>query len=205
MRLPAEKLESTDMAETREQIQALKERRKDALTRLVDDYTQPLLAGALGWGFSLPDAEELVQDTFVAFLEGVERFEGRSALKTYLFGILYNKASALRRARRKEEASEKIEEIFDARFGALGVWTSFPRGPEQEALNDELRAWLADCAEGLPTEQRAALHLKEVEMEPTDAICRVLGVNANNLGVILFRARNRMRECLERKSKGGPS
>ncbi|HVE12511.1 MAG TPA: RNA polymerase sigma factor [Elusimicrobiota bacterium] len=186
-----------------EEIQALKKRDNEAVRRLVADHSGALLAGAMSMGFCQADAEELVQDTFVAFLEGVERFEGRSSVKTFLFGILYNKGLTLRRRQRKEEASEKIEEIFDARFGALGVWTTFPRGPEHEALNAELKAWLEDCAGTLTSEQRAALHLKEVEGEETSAICRILEVTANNLGVLLFRARNKMRECLEGKSKGG--
>lgn len=74
-------------------IQDILERRPGAIEGFINLHTQPLFACARGLGFSESDAEELVQDTFSSFLNAIERFEGRSKLRTYLFGILYNKAS----------------------------------------------------------------------------------------------------------------
>jgi len=182
-------------------LQALRRRDGEAVRRLVATHSQILLSAAMGVGLPESDAEEVTQDTFVAFFEGVERFEGRSSLKTYLLGILYNKASALRRRQRRETAQEDIEAVFDARFGSLGVWNCFPRGPEQEALNAELRGWIKACSDALSTDQRAALYLKEVEGETTESVCSILSVTTTNLGVLLFRARNKMRECLEKKAR----
>jgi len=173
----------------------------ESLKQAVADHTGPLLRGALALGWTLSDAEELVQDTFAAFLDGAARFEGRSALRTYLFGILYNKARELRRKRAKELGSDDLEAeaAFRARFDAGGHWLpSQPKGPEAAALNDELAALIAACSEKLPEQQRAAFFLKEIEQLPGDEICNVLGVTDTHLRVLLFRARLRLRECLER-------
>jgi RNA polymerase sigma-70 factor, ECF subfamily len=185
-----------------ERMRALRERRPGAVEDLVEEFTEPLLAAALGFGWTEPDAEELVQDTLVAFMEKVESFEMRSSLKTYLFGILYNKARELRRHRSRVEGSDDIERVFDERFNRLGIWSRLPRGPEEEAAAKELRRWIENCSEGLSDDQRAAFYLKEVDGQTSGQICDALGVSGTNLGVLLFRARNKLRECLERKWKG---
>ena len=180
-------------------VLALKERRPGAVEGLIEEFASPLLAAACSWGLSKPDAEEAVQDALVDFLEALKRFEGRSSLKTYLFGVLYHKCSERRRKSRREEATEDVEAAFDARFGLLGIWNSMPRGPEEEAVNDELKTWLRRCAQGLSVDQRAAFHLKVVEGQDTAEVCKILGVTPTNLGVLLFRGRNKLRDCLEKK------
>jgi RNA polymerase sigma-70 factor (ECF subfamily) len=153
----------------------------------------------MAWGLAKADAEEAVQDAFLDFLEALERFEGRSTLKTFLFGVLFHKCSERRRKARREEAVDDVEAAFDARFGYLGIWNGMPKGPEEEAVDGELRDWLKRCSEGLSDDQRAAFHLKVVEGIATEAACKMLGVSATNLGVLMFRARNKLRECLEKK------
>lgn len=180
-------------------VSDLRERKHEAVERLVQSYTEPLLAGALGLGFDRLEAEELVQDTLVAFLSAVHRFEMRSQLKTYLFGILYHKASEVWRRHKKEEAAEDIEDVFSKRFDARGMWLSPPRGPEDEVLSGEALELISQCSEGLPLQQRTAFYLKEVEGEDTQSLCKILEVSATHLGVLLFRARNKLRECLEKK------
>lgn len=182
-----------------QQISDLKNRRNGSVEKCIELYTGPLLATALGLGFSRDAAEELVQTTFVAFLEAIDRFEGRSQLKTYLFGILYNKASDMRRLRGREEASENIEEMFEQRFDVKGMWVSPPRGPEEEAQSKEVQEWIERCAENLPINQRMAFFLKEVEDQSTTEICKILDVSTTNLGVLLFRAKTKLRECLEKR------
>ncbi len=182
-----------------DRVLALKERRPGAVEALIEEFASPLLAAACSWGLSRPDGEEAVQDSLVDFLAALERFEGRSSLKTFLFGVLYNKCSERRRKAAREQATEDIEGAFDARFGAFGIWNCIPRGPEEEAVNEELRGWLEACASGLSVDQRAAFHMKVVEGRETDDICKILGVTPTHLGVLLFRARNKLRECLEKK------
>lgn len=168
---------------------------------LVRENTQALYNAARGMGFGDTDAEELVQDSFVAFLDALDRFEGRSSVRTFLFGILYNKASAYRRRRLKESPEEEVDARFDARFNAMGIWSPSLKTPDEEALDRELREHLAGCAEALSDDQRLAFHLKEVEGTGNEELCNVLGVSATNLRVILFRARNKLRDCLELRWK----
>jgi RNA polymerase sigma-70 factor (ECF subfamily) len=171
------------------------------LEQAVAEHTAPLLRGALALGWTLPDAEELVQDTFAAYLAGAGRFEGRSGLRTYLFGILYNKSRELSRKRAREPGSDDLEAeaAFHARFDPRGHWlASQPQGPEAAALNDELASLIAACAGTLPEQQRAAFFLKEAEGLSNPEVCNALGVSDTHLRVLLFRARLRLRECLER-------
>ncbi len=181
-----------------EQVRDLRARKNGALEKLVDSHTRPLMAGAFAMGFSEGDAEELVQETFAAFLTAVERFEGRSQLKTYLFGILYNKASDMRRKRHREESLDEIQEDFEKRFDSNGLWAKPPQGPEDSALTRETQGWIEKCAEKLSARQRAAFFLKEAEGESSEAICNILGVTYTNLRVLMYRARMGLRECLEK-------
>ena len=184
-------------AEASVDLKALRERDPRALNAMVTEHLPALLAGALAIGLSRVDAEEAVQETFVAFLSALDRFEGRSSLRTYLFGILYHKASHLRDKARRQEGRDDIEAVVEARFDAGGMWMRPPRGPEAESLDAELRAWILTCAEGLTPAQRSAFFLKEVEGESPESICNALGVSGTNLRVMLHRARLKLRECLE--------
>jgi RNA polymerase sigma-70 factor (ECF subfamily) len=177
----------------------LRARNTEALKTLVETHTTSLLATALGMGFSRPDADELVQSVFVAFLEAVDRFEERSKVKTFLFGILFNKASELRRHHVREQGTDKIEELLEARFDAKGMWLKPIQGPEETALTTELAAWIEECAQTLTTPQRAAFFMREVNGETTDDLCKILGVSVTHLGVILYRARHKLMLCLEEK------
>ena len=169
-----------------------------AIEELVRRYSGPLFAASLAMGFPDSDAEELVQDTFVSFLSAAERFEGRSTVKTYLFGILYNKASALWRRRRRETSLDDEEPDFERRFDARGMWARPPQGPEDAALSGEVAAWIRRCSEKLTLSQRSAFFMREVEGEKTESLCNILGVSPTNLRVLFFRARTRLRECLEK-------
>lgn len=179
-------------------LESLRARSPEVLAALVNEHLPTLLAGALAIGLSRPDAEEVVQETFVAFLSALDRFEGRSSVRTYLFGILYHKASNLRAKARREEGSDDIEAVVAARFDGAGAWSRPPRGPEAETLDAETRRWVEKCAEGLSDAQKTAFFLKEVDGEAPEAVCNVLGVSATNLRVMLHRARLKLRECLER-------
>lgn len=180
------------------ELKVLKSRDAAAVTAVVQQNTQALLNAAYGLGVRDPDAEELVQETFAAFLGGLDRFEGRSSVRTWLFGILYRKALERWRKDKREEATDPVDVVFDKRFMG-GMWSAPPKGPDEEAVSSETAALIEECAEGLTAGQRAAFYLKEVEALPTQEVCNALEVSATNLRVLLFRARNKLRECLERK------
>lgn len=180
-----------------DQVRALRERKDGAVEALVQEYTGPLMGAAFALGFPESDAEELVQETFVALLPALDRFEMRSKLKTYIFGILYNKAWTLRGRQSREEAFDPQEPDFANRFDARGMWVTPPKGPEDVALTEEIRVWVRRCSENLPLNQRAALFLKEIDGEDSESVCNVLNVSPTNLRVLLHRARIKMRDCLE--------
>jgi RNA polymerase sigma-70 factor (ECF subfamily) len=182
-------------------LEALRLRKPEAIAQAVRRYSGDLTRAARGLGFPQADAEELVQAAFVAFLDSVPRFEGRSSIRTYLFGILYNKALERGRERSRELAVDPADQIFETRFNRWGHWSLPPKGPEEEISIGEVSRIIAQCLEGLPLQQRAAFQLKEIERMPSAAICNILGVQDTHLRVLLFRARNKLRACIEAKWK----
>jgi RNA polymerase sigma-70 factor (ECF subfamily) len=168
---------------------------------LVDRYTDNLLRAALSLGFPEMEAEELVQATFVAFLSARERFEKRSKVLTYLFGILYNKARETRRFQGRHESIDRtVDDAFDGHFDAEEHWNQPSMDTmtevEKKAQESSIGMLLRECLEGLSAVMRMAFTMKEVEGLDSNAICLALGLTTSNLGVTLFRARNKLRECL---------
>ncbi len=176
-------------------------RKKDpeALTAVVHAYGKQIFRAALGAGLREDEAEEAVQETLTAFVQNIARFEGRSHIRTWLFGILYNKIAESRRKRKKSEAHDSIDDVIESRFDSNGHWIRPPRDVEEIFNDGELRAMIGECLEGLSEKQKNAFVLKEVEGFPTMEICEILDVTGTNLGVLLYRARNGLRECLESK------
>jgi RNA polymerase sigma factor (sigma-70 family) len=187
---------------TDRQLRLLRAKDEAALSAVVNEHADALYAGARSLGVGPVDAEDLVQETLATFLGVVERFRGDSSLRTYLFGILYNKARQRWSSEWREQPTDPVDEAFEGRFDASGTLRSL-KGPEEENLASELAELIDGCASSLSQSQRAAFHLKEVEHESTETICKILGVSETNLGVLLFRARNKLRECLEKKWESG--
>ncbi|OGR88887.1 MAG: hypothetical protein A2992_09435 [Elusimicrobia bacterium RIFCSPLOWO2_01_FULL_59_12] len=185
-------------------LEDIQKRKDPVIVSIVREYTPILFKAALGMGFREADAEELVQDTFVAFYSGAERFEGRSKIKTFLFSILYHKASRARSSRVREEAADIYDQMFESRFTGGGMWSAPPKGPEDEALGKELQEWIDRCSEQLAIKEKTAFHLRELEDLSSQEICKILDISGTNLGVILFRARNKLRDCLEKKWRSKP-
>ena len=84
-----------------------------------------------------------------------------------------------------------------------GRWSRPITLPDAAAASAQAMTMLADCLDGLPDRRRLAFTLREVEQLETDEICKILEISANTLGVLLFRTRNALRECLESKGLGG--
>jgi RNA polymerase sigma-70 factor (ECF subfamily) len=146
----------------------------------------------------------LVQDVFATFLEGLDRFEGRSQLRTWLFGILHRKALERRRASAVEERTDPIDAVFESRFDLRGNWSRPPADLERLLLSKEAGELIQSCMEGLPAHQRGVFALREIEGIESGEICKILGITITNLGVLMHRARTRLRECLEAKGWMGP-
>lgn len=177
----------------------VKNRDEAALEELVRAYLPQLLRTGRGMGFSPDESEDLVQGAFTALLEGVGRFQGRSHIRSYLFGIFYNKVSEHLRDKHKAAEHDPFDETIDARFDDRGRWRQPPVDIEKQVFAREARQIIEDCLQKLPPAQRGAFYLREVEERSTPEICKEMRITATNLGVLLFRARNRLRECVEEK------
>jgi RNA polymerase sigma-70 factor (ECF subfamily) len=180
-------------------LDRLRRRDPEALAEAVRDHAKPLFRAARALGFAEQEAEDLVQDVFTTFLERLDSFEGRSQLRTWLFGILHRKAMERRRAAMIDDRTDPIDEVFESRFDARGKWSNPPADLERLMLSKEIGALIRGCMNGLPVNQRQAFVLREVEGLETPDICKILDVSVTNFGVLMHRARARLRECLEGK------
>ena len=175
-------------------------RRRDAaiLDTVVRDALPGLLRAARAAGISADAVEDLVHETVLVFLRRADAFDGRARASTWLQGILANKVLEARRTARREEPSDDIDAVFERQFDSEGAWIRRPSGPARDAIRDDVRRLLAGCLKGLPRRQRDAFLLREVDGLETSELCKILNVSANNVGVLLFRARIHLRACLER-------
>jgi RNA polymerase sigma-70 factor (ECF subfamily) len=157
-------------------------------------------------------AEDVVQETWLAVLTGLERFEGRSTLKTWLFRILTNKAKT--RGRREGrtlpfsafaadgdegETAVEADRFLGPESRHAGGWAAPPRGvPEERLLAGEAGGRIADAIASLPPNQRAVITLRDVEGLSAEETCNVLGLSETNQRVLLHRARSKVRAAFER-------
>ncbi len=184
-------------------IDRLRRRDEDALRLLTEAYLPQVYRAARGAGLGVHAAEDAVQNTFVTFIEKIDSFAGRSHVRTWLFGILYHKISEMRRDTGRADRHDDIDMVMESRFRPDGMWAAPPRAADRNAYDDEIRRHLADCMGGLSTDQRLAFVLREVEGMTSEEICAALEVSRTNLGVLLYRGRNSLRECLEQRDITG--
>lgn len=159
-------------------------------------------------------AEEVAQETWLAVLNGLTAFEGRSSFKTWLFRILTNRAktrgvrdhrsvpfSALGKADNDESA------VDPSRFGPNGMWTSPPvpwedDTPERILVRREALETVRATVETLPEAQRAVIMLRDIEGLDSKEVCELLELSEGNQRVLLHRARSRVRRALEQQAGG---
>ncbi len=188
----------------RDDLERLRCRDPEALATVVLEHARPLFRAAAGMGFRQQEAEDLVQDVFISFLETLDRFEGRSQVRTWLFGILHNKIRERRRELITDERNDPIDAVFESRFDPNGNWVRPPADLERLLESKQAGLAIQSCMEGLPANQREVFVLREIQGLETQEICKILGVSVTNMGVLMHRARARLRECLESRgwSKG---
>ena len=146
-------------------------------------------------------AQDVVQDTLVAALTGAAGFDGRSSLKTWLTGILKHKiVDAIRRKQKAPVPLAALDDV-DALFRPNGAWDAPPAdwGDPEAALNQrEFFDVMEFCLEKLPPQTGRVFVMREVMGLESEEICKELAITANNLWVILYRARMALRACLEK-------
>ncbi len=173
-----------------------------AFVALVERYNGSMLRLALSFVPSRAVAEEVVQDTWLAVLRGLSRFEGRSSLKTWLFSILVNRARSTGvREQRSIPVADAGPVVDASRFGPGGAWSAPPERWIEEAesrvdalkLTDLLRL----AIDGLPARQREVVLLRDVEGMSSDQVCAVFALTEGNQRVLLHRGRSRLRQLFE--------
>ena len=182
---------------------------ESAFAELVRRYHPTLLKVARYYVASQASAEDVAQDTWVAVVRGVERFEGRSAFKTWLLRICANRArtNAVKENRIiPTDPTPRGPTVASQRFDQGGVWTD-PPVPFTDAVefrNDSgaLVAAVREAILTLPEPQQAVVTLRDVEGLSTEEVASLLGLSEGNVRVILHRGRARVRAIVEASTKG---
>lgn len=180
-------------------INGLKSGNQAAFREAVRLYTPGMMAVARFY-LDPATAEEIVQDCWVTVIDAIQKFEGRSGLKTWLHRIVANRAkNHLRKNKREVNAdfSESLDPELAERFRPNGRWSTPPSlkfDEDAESLMEN--GALSDCLDqhlaGLPEAQRSALMLYEAHQHKSDDVCNILDVSASNLRVLLHRARQKI-------------
>jgi RNA polymerase sigma-70 factor, ECF subfamily len=198
-------------------IAALRDGDEVAFGTLVDTYGASMRRVALTFVRSGAVADEVVQEAWLGVLRGIERFEGRSSVKTWLYRIVANTARtrAVREARSVPFSALELEgEAETAAEPAVspdrfygpdgrypGGWTSFPtpwsEQPDAALIGSETRDLIAAAIEVLPPGQRIVITLRDVEGWSSEEVCSVLELSETNQRVLLHRARSKVRAALE--------
>lgn len=155
--------------------------------------------------------QDLVQETLVVAIRKIADFEARSSLRTWLVGILRHKILDHFReeARRREAKGEQCGEASWAAvdgdlFTRRGAWRLDPNAGLEAVEGDPGRrdaviAALRACIERLPDRLRRLVVMREIDDRPPDEICRTEGIARGSLSVLLYRARQSLRACVQRK------
>jgi RNA polymerase sigma-70 factor (ECF subfamily) len=193
----------------------LRRRDEQAFAALVDRYHARLVRLATLFVADQAVAEEVAQETWIGVLQGIDRFEGRSSFRTWLFRILTNQAR--RRGQREArsmpfaafsqadaddgEPAVAPERFLPAGDEWAGHWVSYPRNwretPEERFLSQETRALVQQAIDTLPLHQRLVITLRDVEGFPSAEVCNALAISETNQRVLLHRARSKVRAQLE--------
>lgn len=186
---------------------------------LVTRHHSALIRMAMGYVADREVAEEVVQDTWMAVIEGLGRFEGRSSLRTWIFGILIHKAKdrGVREKRHTtfsdfESLDDDNEDAVDpARFYQSGEWAghwAFPPQPWDDQTPEKLLASrqaveaMSRAIEQLPSTLKNVLILRDLEGVEAKEVCMLLKITETNLYVRLHRARERVRQVVEAYLEG---
>jgi len=183
-------------------LERLRSGDEDAFVTLVGRHHDPMLRLARTFVHSHAVAEEVVQDTWLGVLHGIDRFEGRSSLRTWLLAILVNRArSAGTREARSIPSDTAAAAVDPSRFDASGAWSTPPQ-PWSDAVEERLgaaalRDEILAALTAMPERQRAVVMLRDVDGLRSDEVCQVLALTPAKERVLLHRGRSRLRQALE--------
>ena len=213
--LPAPVAGATRPDTDAELIASLRRLDDAAFVVLVQRYQRPLLRLALVYCRSLAVAEEIVQDTWLGVIQGIDRFEGRASFRTWLFQILVNRARTRAEREGRVVSFSSLTEQANApgepavppeRFrGADDKWAnnwalpphSWGESSDARLLASETMELVKRAIDRLPLAQQQVITLRDVEGWPSEDVCNVLMISETNQRVLLHRARSRVRAALE--------
>ena len=191
----------------RQLVRALRQGNEQAFTFLLGRYRGSLERLARTYVHDRALAEEVVQETWLGVIRGIDSFRGDCSLKTWVYRIMINTA---RTRATKEHRSIPFSAVDDGagesavdpdRFLADGRWVSAPRSwssvPEDCLFARETMSRARDAIEALPPTQRQVITLRDVEGWKPDEVCTLLGLSQANQRVLLHRARSKVRAALE--------
>lgn len=196
-------------------VAALRRGEEDAFAHLLELYHTPLLRLAMIYVRNRAVAEEVVQDTWLGVIRGIDGFQERSSLKTWIFRILANQAktrgqregrtipfSSLESPGDSPEPAVEPERFLDASHPRWPHhWTTPPASwegiPESRLLARETLALVQEAIDVLPAAQRAVITFRDIEGWASDEVCELLEISEANQRVLLHRARAKVRRALE--------
>ena len=201
-------------ADERVLVPALRQGDEAAFAWLLERYSGPLRRLARTYVSNDAAADEAVQDTWIAVITGVDRFEHRSTLKTWLYGILVNVArskgvkehrsvpfASLRTELEGDEPAVDPDRFRGPQDRWPGHWANPPvpwdELPEDRLLGEETLAMVGAAIDELAPNQRTVITLRDIEGWPADEVCNALGISETNQRVLLHRARSKVRRALE--------
>lgn len=194
------------MERDRDLLERLRAGDERAFEELVTQHDQPLRRVARTIVRTPSAADDVVQETWLAVVRGLDRFEGRSSLRTWIYAILIKRARSRASRDARSVPFSALENDDDgptvdpSAFGPDGRWTSAPARlesePETNLLTNELRAHLVGAIDRLPPAQRAVITLRDVVGLSAADVCSILEVSDGNQRVLLHRARARVRAAL---------
>jgi RNA polymerase sigma-70 factor (ECF subfamily) len=211
----AKPVDPAALVNIRVNVSALLDRDEAAFLSLVSQYQPSMLRVCEIFVNDPAVAEEVVQDTWLDMLRGLEHFEGRSSLKTWLFTILTNKAKT--RSKRESrsipfsafealgpvegELSVNPERFLPAGCRWAGHWVEMPhpweRAIEEQVLSDELLDTIRAVIQLLPESQRLVFSMRDIDGWSSGEVCNVMGFSETHQRVLLHRARSKVRRALE--------
>ena len=193
-------------------IAALRDGDESAFAQLVDKHTPSMLRVARGYVPSHEIAEEVVQETWIALVKGIDNFEGRSSLRTWLFTVMINIAKS-RGVKERRESDAAVAAftggtVDPARFREAGdpypghwkpdeVPSPFPETPEGSVLGRELVDVAQRELEKLPDRQGTVVTLRDMLGFDSGEVCELLDISVANQRVLLHRGRAVLRAALE--------
>jgi len=193
------------------ELEALRAGNEAAFQSLIQRYHGPMFRLAMNYVGDRGVAEDVVQESWLTCLRSLDRFEGRSSLKTWLFGILVNVARSRRRKEsrilpfaslwRRDDSDSRRPTVDRSRFGSDGMWSDGPRSwdnvPESKVLGAETLQHVRSAIDALPPKQRVVILLRDVAGFDAAEVSGLLGISAANERVRLHRARAAVRQKLE--------